>query len=175
MKKAVLLLAMVFMFHFWACSQEQKAKQWFSDDALNNKLIKISGNETSLKSVLEMNKGKVVLIDIWATWCKDCIAGIPKVKKLHEKYEKDLVEFVFLSVDKQTDKWKKGIKKYNLPGQHYFIDGGWKSKLCASLPLDWIPRYMIIDKTGKISVYRVVDAKDKKLTETIDKLLKKKL
>lgn len=144
----------------------------FSDVALNDKLTTIDGKATNLKEILNTFKGKVILLEIWATWCKDCINGIPNVKKLHEKYKNAGVEFVYLSVDKEQAKWKKGIEKYEIEGNHYFIDSGWKSKLNQSLPLDWIPRYMIIDTKGEIKIYRAVVATDKNITKTIDSLLK---
>lgn len=156
-----------------ACAQQATPDTtFFSDDALNNKLISIDDSETNLKTILDQNKGKVILIEIWATWCGDCIKGIPNVKKLHKQYKDKNVAFVFLSVDRKIDAWKKGIKDYELKGQHYFIDGGWKSKLCGSLPLDWIPRYMVVDGKGDISLHKAVIATDKRITETIDGLLK---
>ena len=137
----------------------------FSAEALQDVLIKTSGSEVTFESVLEMHKGKTVLIDIWASWCKDCIAGFPDLKKLQE--DNPNINYVFLSLDKDTERWKAGIDKYDLHGRHYFIKHGWKGPLCSSIDLDWIPRYILLDESGQIKVYKAITTKDNQLLNQI--------
>ena len=135
----------------------------FSEEALQDLFVDINGNEVTFSSILEKHQGKTILIDIWASWCKDCIKGMPKLKELQAN-NKD-VQFIFLSLDKALDKWKKGIKKLKIEeGDHYFIKAGWKgSAFCNSINLDWIPRYMIVDNEGKIALFKAIEADDNKL------------
>jgi thiol-disulfide isomerase/thioredoxin len=105
------------------------------------------------------------LIDIWASWCKDCIAGFPDLKKLQQ--DNPDLDYVFLSLDKEIDRWKAGIKKYDLKGDHYYIKSGWKGPLCSSIDLDWIPRYILLDASGTIKVYRAITTKDNQLLNQI--------
>jgi thiol-disulfide isomerase/thioredoxin len=133
----------------------------FSEAALNDKFITIDENVVPFSAILELHKGQTIFIDVWASWCKDCRKSLPKVKELQQEFPE--MSFVFLSLDKSLGAWKKGIQTYNLQGDHYFMQSGWKGAMGTFLDLDWIPRYLIIDPDGKIVVYKAIKTKDKNL------------
>lgn len=133
----------------------------FSEAALNDKFITIDENVVPFSAILEQHKGQTIFIDVWASWCKDCRKSLPKVKELQQEFPE--MSFVFLSLDKSLDTWKKGIQTYNLQGDHYFMQSGWKGAMGTFLDLDWIPRYLIIEPDGKIVVYKAIKTKDKNL------------
>ena len=133
----------------------------FSEAALNDKFITIDENVVPFSAILEQHKGQTIFIDVWASWCKDCRKSLPKVKELKQEFPE--MSFVFLSLDKSLGAWKKGIQTYNLQGDHYFMQSGWKGAMGTFLDLDWIPRYLIIDPDGKIVVYKAIKTKDKNL------------
>jgi len=133
----------------------------FSEAALNDKFITIDENIVPFSAILEQHKGQTIFIDVWASWCKDCRKSLPKVKELQQEFPE--MSFVFLSLDKSLGAWKKGIQTYNLQGDHYFMQSGWKGAMGTFLDLDWIPRYLIIDPDGKIVVYKAIKTKDKNL------------
>lgn len=133
----------------------------FSEAALNDKFITIDENVVPFSAILEQHKGQAIFIDVWASWCKDCRKSLPKVKELQQEFSE--MSFVFLSLDKSLGAWKKGIQTYNLQGDHYFMQSGWKGAMGTFLNLDWIPRYLIIDPDGKIVVYKAIKTKDKNL------------
>jgi thiol-disulfide isomerase/thioredoxin len=137
----------------------------FPEAALKDLLITASGETTTLQSVLEQHKGKTIFIDIWASWCPDCIYGMPKVKALQQTY-KDVV-YVFLSLDRGEAAWHHGIKKFNILGAHYYLPSGKKSALGDFVSINWIPRYMVVDRSGKIAVFKAVKADDKKLLQAL--------
>lgn len=139
----------------------------FSQEALNDAFITLEGNEVAFESVLEKHKGKTIVIDVWASWCGDCLRGMPKVKDLQSKYND--VAYVFLSLDRGQEAWKKGIKKYGVIGDHYFMQSGWKGAFGKFLDLDWIPRYLVINEASEIVVYDVIEANDKKLIKALKK------
>lgn len=161
MKKLIVLIAIITL----GCKVEVPAQ--FSGKALNDTFITLDEKEVTFKEIINKYKGKKVVIDVWASWCKDCIVGMPKVKKLQKEYP-DVV-FLFLSLDKSVKKWKKGIERFNLTGEHYFMQSGWKGDFGNFLNLDWVPRYLVVDKTGAIQLFKAIKATDKKVVEALKK------
>lgn len=151
----ILLSTTIFFFAISFQAQEVN----FKPEALNDTFISYEGEEITFSEILDSYKGKTVLIDIWAAWCKDCIIGMPKVKKLQKK-NKDVV-FLFLSLDKTQETWKKAIDKFKIEGEHFYVPLGWKSPFCSSIDLDWVPRYMVVNPEGEISLYKAIKADDK--------------
>ena len=94
---------------------------------------------------------------------------MPEVKKLNQTYGKDVV-FVNLSFDKTSEKWIQGIEKYEVEGENYFIGDNIKGTFGKSLDVDWIPRYLIVDKTGKIVLYRAIEKDFDKIKEVLNKV-----
>jgi thiol-disulfide isomerase/thioredoxin len=92
-------------------------------------------------------KGKVVILDFWATWCGPCVAEIPSFIELHKQYEKDGLVIIGVSVDDGTPVVKKfiGSKKVNYP-----IVMGNDSITAAFGGVEGIPTTFVIDRDGKI-------------------------
>jgi thiol-disulfide isomerase/thioredoxin len=137
----------------------------FREEALNDVLVSLQNEEITFAEILEIHRGKTILIDVWANWCKDCIVGMPVVKALQHNNQ-DVV-FLFLSLDKSLASWKAGIEKYDLKGEHYFISSGWKGDFGKAIRLDWIPRYMIVNPAGEISLFKAVEAGDPKIQASL--------
>lgn len=148
---------------FFSCGKD--TPKTFSEDALNDTFITLKGDSIQFRDILEEHKGKTLVLDIWASWCSDCIKGMPKVKVLQGNFKDPT--YIFLSLDKSQESWKKGIIKYNVLGQHYFMQSDWKGDFGTFLELDWIPRYMIVDPEGNIKVFKAVEADDNKLIEAL--------
>mgnify|MGYP000737133665 CR=1 FL=1 len=166
--KSQFMRSLVFLFLFVvsaACSTAQDKTQ-FSEKALADTMVSLQGEKLSFSSIINKYKGKKVVIDIWASWCGDCVGGMPQVKKLQKDSSDDVV-YLFLSLDKNVDAWKRGIKKYNVQGEHYFVPSGWKGDFNKSIDLDWIPRYIVVDRTGKIELFKATKATSKKLAKAI--------
>lgn len=154
MKKSLL----VFLFVITQLSCQNRVETQFSEAALNDKFVTLNGDSVLFKTILEKHLGNTVFIDIWASWCKDCLEGLPSVKELQQKHPE--VDFVYLSLDKTQKAWKKGIDRLEIKGDHYFMQSGWKGAMGTFLDLDWIPRYMIIDKQGSIKVFKAIKTTD---------------
>ena len=102
------------------------------------------GKELSLSEL----KGKMLFVDIWATWCGPCIEAFPAAEKLRKKYDEDKINFIYLSVDEDIEKWEGFLKKNNdLKGVHLIEKE--KRSVFENYQLMGIPRYLIIDKEGK--------------------------
>ena len=96
-------------------------------------------------------KGKMVYIDVWATWCAPCKAEIPHVAALHEQFKDDKrIEFISISVDTKAKAWKKMVEEKNLAWQQFIVEGGTDSFFYKEYAIEFIPLFMLIDKNGKI-------------------------
>lgn len=164
MKKIVLsILAATATF---ACSNAQKKE--FSKESLSKKLVTTEKREILFESILKKHSGKVTVIEVWASWCSDCVKAMPKVKEMQGNNPN--VDFVFISMDKAFDKWQNGIEKHELKGDHYWVTDGMKGEFGKSIDLDWIPRYIVLDKSGQIQIYRAIETDFDKINEQLKKL-----
>jgi thiol-disulfide isomerase/thioredoxin len=110
-----------------------------------------SGSEVSLKHL----KGKVVVLDFWATWCGPCVAELPKMKDLYAKYHGQGVEFIGVSLDQSEEhgglkRLKEFVKEKEIPWPQYYQGNGWDSKFSMSCGINAIPAVFIIDTEGKV-------------------------
>ena len=161
MNKLIYLL--IVCLAFFNCTGQEPTS--FSDAALNDTFIDLQGEEVTFKDILQAHKGQTIVIDIWASWCGDCIKGMPKLKALQKEFPD--AAYLFLSLDKNEDAWKRGIKKYNVQGEHYFMKSGWKGPFGEFVDLDWIPRYMVVDAKGNIKLFKAVKADDENLKQNL--------
>lgn len=171
MKQKILFVIALITFSYTQAQETDskiRAKTSFSKEALSQNLLATDGNQVTLKKILKKYKGKVLIIKIWASWCSDCVKAIPKVKELQANNPD--ASYLFLSADKTADKWKIGIEKHELKGDHFMLTDGMKGVFGKAIDLDWIPRYIIVDKTGKIVLYRAIETDFDKINETLKKL-----
>lgn len=162
MKKIITLLVLAVSV-LTSCAQNRSAPEYllnqtFPDSIQSFKMQNIKGESITFKEVLEKHKGKKIVLDFWASWCKDCLVGLPKLQELQK--ETTDVDYVFLSLDKTDERWKNAINKLNIKGDHYFMAEGWKNTLTNYIGLDWIPRYMILNETGKVIHAKAVKVDD---------------
>ncbi len=166
MKKIVVALAivsaLVFAFSFTSSNSETE----FSKESLKTKLTATNKKDISFEKILKQHKGKTVVIEVWASWCSDCIKSMPEVKELKTQYPD--VAFVNLSCDKTYDAWQNGIEKHEVSGENYLIKDGMKGAFGKSISLDWIPRFIVVDKNGKIALFRAIEKDFDKIKETIE-------
>lgn len=154
---------LVLLLSFFNCNTETPTA--FSEAVLNDTFTTFQGDQVTLKAILDEHRGKTIVIDIWASWCGDCIRGMPKVKALQKDYKEAV--YIFLSLDRGEEAWKRGIKKYEVEGEHYYMQSGKKCAFADFVKIDWIPRYMVINKEGNIEMFKAVQADDPKLVKAL--------
>ncbi len=162
MKKTSFLLAVLFLS---ACSFEQP--RTFSAQALTEPLITLDGSLISFEEVLQEHRGKKIVVNVWASWCKDCFVGLAEVKALQKEYPEAV--YVFLSLDRSPQKWKRGLTRYTVQGAHYFMPNAKKGPLGEFLGLWWIPRYLVVDVDGTIQLFKAKKSWDPKIREALKK------
>ncbi len=96
-------------------------------------------------------KGKVVLIDFWATWCGPCMQEFPHVKKVYDKYHDKGLEIVGISLDENKAALESFIEKNKVAWPQYFDGKGWENALAKRFEIHSIPAMWLIDKDGKIA------------------------
>jgi thiol-disulfide isomerase/thioredoxin len=106
--------------------------------------------EGKLISLKDFN-GKVVYVDIWASWCPPCLEEIPYSKKLHSAFQADKVIFLNVSIDRSREAWKKRLgNEKDWLGTHIILDQREHDTFARNYKVVGIPKYLLIDQTGKI-------------------------
>ncbi|MBL0328494.1 MAG: AhpC/TSA family protein [Bacteroidetes bacterium] len=114
-------------------------------------------------------KGKVVLIDFWASWCGPCRAENPNVVKAYNKYKSKGFDIYSVSLDKDMEKWKQAIKADGLTWKNHVCDFKfWQSPVVALYNFNAIPTNVLIDKEGNILAKNLRgEALEEKLAEIL--------
>lgn len=124
---------------------------------------------------LEDYRGKVLVIDVWATWCGGCIQKLPEFMKMQEAYKnRQDIEFITISIDEQRSfkTWKYTLPRLKLMGVTNLLAASENCSFDKDYNITGIPRYFLIDREGKIvSVYAPTPGEDFK--RLIDKTLNK--
>lgn len=125
-----------------------------------------TGKEIELKDF----RGKVVLIDFWATWCGPCRAELPHVKKVYKKYHDKGFEIISISLDESIDTCKKYAKENDLKWHHIADGKGWNAELGRKYGIRAIPAAFVLDREGKVITGK---ARGARLDRAIEKGLAK--
>ncbi len=106
----------------------------------------VKGATTKLSSL----KGKVVLIDFWASWCAPCRAAIPSVIKLYDKYKAKGFDVFGVSIDSKKKDWIQAIGQDKITYTQVNDKAGWYSPIAEKYGVDAIPNTFLVDKAGNI-------------------------
>jgi len=166
---AIVLVCGFIVLGFKHSPQPQENTALQGKPAPDFKLENLEGGQTSLSDF----KGKVVYLDFWATWCRPCLEEMKKGKKLKEAFvdNKDVV-FLYVSIDKEAEKWRSYVKNNNIQGFHLISREGDEEKVRDRYEVNFIPRFILIDKQGNIVQYEAKAPSDASIESDIKALLK---
>jgi thiol-disulfide isomerase/thioredoxin len=108
------------------------------------KFTAVDGRQVDLAAM----KGKVVLIDFWATWCQPCVAELPNVKAAYEKLHPKGFEIVGISLDQDKDALVKFTAKQEMAWPQFFDGKGWGNELAQKHGINSIPTMWLVNKQG---------------------------
>ena len=126
---------------------------------------------TTLSAIIEANKGKIIYIDFWASWCAPCRAALPSSRKLHEEFKEKEIVFLYLSTDANFEAWKKANQFEKLTENSYLIINPKTSEYLKKLAIDFIPRYVLLNSNGEISNPKAPSPDTEKIKQELNNLL----
>jgi thiol-disulfide isomerase/thioredoxin len=95
-------------------------------------------------------RGKVVLLDFWASWCGPCMQAAPDLVRLKNEFGPKGLEIIGISLDEDRAEMKKAIESAKLDWPHHFDGKGWQNKIAQKFGVESIPSVWLFDKSGKL-------------------------
>lgn len=126
-------------------------KEFSGIDAIGDPLAlhfkSLAGEEIDIANL----KGKVVLIDFWATWCGPCMKSLPEVLALYEKFHGRGMEIIGVSLDQQRDALEKVVRSRKIPWPQFFDGKGWQNEIASAHGVNVIPASLLVDQNSKVA------------------------
>ncbi|MCY3664350.1 MAG: TlpA disulfide reductase family protein, partial [Gemmatimonadetes bacterium] len=129
-------------------------------------LYDLDGQPVSLSQF----KGKVVLLDFWASWCEPCIGDLPDLRRIKKKAADKPLVFLNLSLDTDEAAWREAIDKHEIEGVHVRADG-WGADVAKSYQVNSLPSYYLVDSQGLIVERLRILRNTDEIVATIEKSL----
>ena len=139
----------------------------------HNDVAGLSDGEEILRKLLEPLKGKVVIIDVWGTWCAPCREALSESQKEYARLNKYDVAYLYLANQSPIETWENTIKLFNVTGEnvyHYNLPDIQQRAVGEYLKIDGYPFYRVVDRSGNILDIEV-DARDLDKLENLIKAL----
>lgn len=138
-----------------------------------NNLLSVDGKSVKkMHFILSKYKGKIILLDFWASWCIPCRTEMPYTRQIIKEYKGKDIVFINISTDKDIDRWLKANKEEDLDDEHSFLLlNASQAPFTKRYEINSIPRYILIDREGKVVNEDAPRPSDKELLNKINNLL----
>lgn len=130
----------------WLQAVTQKPKSEFLGKLIDLKFVSIDGRVVDLASL----KGKVVLIDFWATWCGPCLRQLPELKVIYNRYHSLGLEVVGISFDQFPEDLRHVVTEEVIPWPQYFEPGDGPNSIAQRYKINRIPTLWLINQKGRL-------------------------
>ncbi|MHC5539132.1 TlpA family protein disulfide reductase [Singulisphaera rosea] len=116
----------------------------------------ITGVQVSTKDF----RGKVIVVDFWASWCGPCIMSLPRLRQLYEAYHEKGVEFIGISLDRPEDEGgldalKKSVAENRIPWPQYYQGGSGAGSFADANGVDGLPCIFVVDREGRLAFVQI--------------------
>lgn len=151
------IVAFVFAFAISAMAQDADSKYATNllkpgTEAPDFTLNDLNGKSHKLSSL----RGNYVVLDFWASWCSDCRKDMPEMKRLYERYGKE-VQFVGISFDDKKENWEKYVQSNELKWLQVSELKKWKDTgISKAYNISWLPTMYVLDREGKVVLSTVM-------------------
>jgi peroxiredoxin len=162
-KFKIFFLIVLVLFVSAKINAQAQIKQGY--DAPDIALPSVNGDTIRLSSL----KGKVVLLDFWASWCGPCRNSNKVLTKIYPKYKAKGFEIFGVSIDDDKNKWKNAIKKDKIEWLQVNDGGGWDAQTAVKWNINAIPTSYLVDKNGRLLA---MDLEGRDLEKALKDLLK---
>ena len=129
-------------------------------------------NKSIIQSLVDLNPGKVLFVDVWGTTCGPCLKEFPYSRELYDKVDQQAVSFIYLCTNtKNEEDWREKINAYDLSGQHFLLDWKLREKLNEELGgLKGYPYYFIVGRDSKIAYFNAPRPSSNEIEKILDEL-----
>lgn len=160
----ILILGFVFAFSVSAVNAQGPIPN-ITDHRLDFTVVSMKGDSIKLSSL----KGKVFLLDFWASWCGPCRYANKNLVKLYSKYKNNGLEILSVSLDDEKKDWKKAVAKDKITWLQGNDPARWDAMAAIKWQVDAIPASFLINKNGDVvGINLEKDALEKKIKELLE-------
>lgn len=144
----------------------------YQREVFTDSLMAPAGPAQSLAALLHQYKGRVVLLDMWASWCAPCLMELPASAAVAKRYQDQGLTVLYLSIDEDAAAWRKALGR--LPGSHathFRFASPDQARFLQEFEVRSIPRYLVLDRTGAVRSPDALRPSDARFSEFIEKIL----
>lgn len=135
-----------------------------ADHRLDFTVTDLNGDSIKLSSL----KGKVLILDFWASWCGPCRFSNKQLVKLYNKYKDKGLEILSVSLDEEIKDWKKAVTKDKITWVQGIDRGGWDALAATKWQVDALPASFVVNKNGDVvAINPEKDELEKKIKELL--------
>ncbi|MDB4835201.1 TlpA family protein disulfide reductase [Cyclobacteriaceae bacterium] len=165
MRNIVYISIWMILLSLTACNQKAESTK-------EARPITVEKSAATLKELVQKHKGKVLYIDIWASWCGPCMSEMKPAKSLKEHFAiQQPIEFIYINLDKKEARWKNAIQAKSITGTHIFASRALENDLEKNYGAKSIPRYIIFNKNGELINNDAPRPSDFGITEILEDML----
>lgn len=167
MKITIICISILCSLHSLSLNSAPRPKQKFvDDDSLPDFTVKnVKGEDFQLSNL----KGKYIMLDFWASWCRPCIASLPRVDSLHSKYSGKNFAIVSISIDKNRTAWLREQSKHHI---RWINTISVDAKITQYFHVDAVPHTVLIDPNGDILLTEEGLVKDSSIELKLQEIFK---